>query len=237
MHIVSKLVNRNSNPMGNPPVTIVCIGDSVTQGCFECEYSPEIGYFGSCEYEHSFAAHLRNFLLLLCPAAQINLINAGIGGDSAPGGLGRFDRDVAPFHPDLVIIGFALNDSGRGPAGIPAYKEALAGLVEKTHALGAECILLTPNAMNDRVSPYLKNETMIAAARSFMNVDLELYVTALREVAASYDVPVCDVYAKWQTWQKAGVNVTELLANKLNHPVRDLHHMTAYLLAETIFEA
>ncbi len=237
MDIIRKIVARQNNQMGQPPVTIAFIGDSVTQGCFECDYAPSAGYFGPCEYVNSFSNHLLNFLHLLCPTAQINLINAGIGGDTAPGGLGRFDRDVAPYHPDLVVIGFALNDAGRGTDGLADYKAALVGLVEKTRAIGAECILLTPNSMNDRVSPSLKNDNLIAAANAFMHVNLDLYVDTMREVAAVYTVPVCDVYAKWQSWRRAGVNVTELLSNKLNHPVRELHYVTAFLLAEIMFEA
>ncbi len=237
MNVIRKLTARQNNQLGNPPVTIAFLGDSVTQGCFECYYDEEVGYFGPCEYENSFAEHLRHFLLLLCPNAQINIINAGIGGDNAPGGLARFDRDVAPFHPDLVVVGFALNDSGHGKEGLTRYTDAMTGILEKTAALGAECIVLTPNSMNDRVSPHLTDPHMRAAAAAFTQVDLELYVNAAREVAAACGVPVCDVYAKWQSWKAAGVNVTELLANKLNHPVRELHKMTAFLLAETMFEA
>ncbi len=235
MKITEKLTARQNDQFGNPPVTIAFLGDSVTQGCFECYYDEEVGYFGPCEYENSFAEHLRHFLLLLCPNAQINIINAGIGGDSAPGGLARFDRDVAPFHPDLVVVGYALNDSGHGQEGLDRYKTALSGIVEKVAAIGAECILLTPNSMNDRVSPHLTNPHMRNAAAAFVQVDLDQYVDAARAVAAEHGVPVCDVYARWTAWRRAGINVTELLSNKLNHPVRELHRLTAYLLAETIF--
>ncbi len=237
MKITEKLTARQNDPMGQPPVTIAFLGDSVTQGCFECYYDESVGYFGPCEYENSFAEHLRHFLLLLCPNAQINIINAGIGGDSAPGGLGRFDRDVAPFHPDLVVVGYALNDSGHGKDGLARYKTALSGIVDKVTAIDAECILLTPNSMNDRVSPSLTDPHMRAAAAAFVQVDLDSYVDTARAVARDHGVPVCDVYAKWQAWKRAGVNVTELLSNKLNHPVRELHRLVAYLLAETIFEA
>ncbi len=236
MKLTEKLVARQNDQMGKPPVTIAFLGDSVTQGCFECAFDAEVGYFGPCEYENSFADQLRHFLLLLCPTAQINIINAGIGGDTAPGGLGRFDRDVAPFHPDLVVVGYALNDSGSGKDGIERYRTALSGIVEKVRDLGAECIILTPNSMNDRVSPSLTDPHMRAAAAAFLQVDLDSYVNTAREVAATYGVPVCDVYARWQAWRRAGINVTELLANKLNHPVRELHRLVAYLLAETIFE-
>ena len=34
----------------------------------------------------------------------------------------------------------------------------------------------------------------------------------------------------------AGVDITELLANKLNHPIRQFHQMIAFLLCERILE-
>ena len=34
----------------------------------------------------------------------------------------------------------------------------------------------------------------------------------------------------------AGVNVTELLANKINHPTREFHYLFAISLLETMFE-
>ena len=34
----------------------------------------------------------------------------------------------------------------------------------------------------------------------------------------------------------SGVDVTELLSNKLNHPIREFHYYTAIKLLETIFD-
>ncbi len=237
MRIAHRLTARERDAQHNPPVTIAFIGDSVTQGCFECWYDKDAGFYGSTEPAEGYVSKLQSILRLLCPNAQLNIINAGVGGDTAAGGLARFDRDVAPFAPDLVVVAFALNDSGGGPDGIPAYVAALQGLFEKTGALGAECILLTPNVMNDRVSPYLTDPVLADAARSFMQVDLDAYVAAARAAAAAAGVPVCDVYAKWCALRSAGVNTTELLANKLNHPVRPMHWAPAWMLADLIFEA
>ncbi len=236
MRTAQKLVAREMDHMHRDPVTIAVLGDSVTQGCFECWYDEQKGFYGPTQPEECYASKLQRILHLFCPNAQLNIINAGVGGDSAAGGLTRFDRDVARFSPDLVVIAFALNDSAAGPEGISAYKEALKELIRKTKALGAECILLTPNAMNDYVSPYLKEAKLREAAELFMDSCLDDYVNAAREAAAEENVPLCDVYAKWQTLRNAGVDTTELLANRLNHPVRPMHWVPAWMLAETIFE-
>ncbi len=237
MKIAQKIAEKHADQFGKAPVTIAFIGDSVTQGCFECEYNPELGYFGPTEYENSFACHVGQILRYLCPSTQVNIVNSGIGGDKATGGLARFDRDIAPYHPDLVVIGYALNDCGHGPEGLPAYREAMQGLIRKTREIGAECILLTPNHMNDRVSPYLTAEPLMNTARAFLGNCLDDFVVALRGIGDEEGVPVCDVYARWQAWRESGVNTTELLANRLNHPRRELHWMVAYLLVETIFHA
>ena len=59
---------------------------------------------------------------------------------------------------------------------------------------------------------------------------------AAREVAKKYNVPVCDCYAKWKTMHAAGVNVTELLANKINHPTREMNWLFAVSLMETMLQ-
>ncbi len=236
MLVAHKLAAREKDPAHTAPVTLAFIGDSVTQGCFECQYDPQAGFFGTTQPNESYVTKLQSVLQLLCPHAQLNIINAGVGGDTAQMGLARFPRDVAPYQPDLVVVAFGLNDSAAAEAGIAAYTSALTQLFAAVKALGAECIYLTPNLMNAYVSPHLKDPKLVEAAQLFMSSCLDAYVTAGREAAAAAGVPVCDVYAKWQTLQKTGVDTTELLSNKLNHPVRPMHWLPAWLLADTIFE-
>jgi lysophospholipase L1-like esterase len=40
----------------------------------------------------------------------VRVINAGIPGESAPGGLDRLERDVLDLKPDLATIGYLIND-------------------------------------------------------------------------------------------------------------------------------
>ncbi len=236
MTVAQKLAARGKDPIHTEPVTVAFLGDSVTQGCFECKYDEQAGFFGTTQPAEGYVAKLQSILQLLCPDAQVNIINAGVGGDTAAGGLVRFDRDVGRYAPDLVVVAFGLNDSAGGQEGIAGYRSALAGIFEKVQALGAECILLTPNAMNDYISPHLTDPKLREAAQLFMESCLEDYVAAARETAAVAGVPVCDVYAKWQNLRRTGVDTTELLANKLNHPVRPMHWLPAWMLADMIFE-
>lgn len=47
-------------------------------------------------------------------------------------------------------------------------------------------------------------------------------------------VPVCDVYARWKSLYSYGADITELLANYINHPIREMNRLSAYLLVETM---
>ena len=114
MRITQRIAERNKDYYGKKPVTIVCLGDSVTHGCFEVfmnrfglidtRYRPDRGY----------AAQLRRRLDALYPAAAVSVLNAGVSGGNAVHGLARLERDVLSHKPDLVIVNFALNDSCGG---------------------------------------------------------------------------------------------------------------------------
>ena len=239
MKIVEKIIKKQQNLSLNPAVTIALLGDSVTQGCFECYTKEDENIDTVFDADSSYGSRLKSMLNLLYPTVQFNFINAGISGDSAKGGLKRLERDVLSFHPDLVIVGFALNDAVcLGEGGINEYKKTMAEILTKIAASGAESIVLTPNAMNTNVSCHLKEKPLLKLAKNMEKVQksgvLESYAEAAKAVAAENGAVVCDVYSVWKSMIQAGVNVTELLANKLNHPVRQMHYLTAMMLCECI---
>ena len=78
--------------------TIAYLGGSVTGG------------FGSSNAaELSWRALSGKHFIKRFPEAEINLINAGIGGTGSGYGLFRLERDVLKYNPDLVFIEFAFN--------------------------------------------------------------------------------------------------------------------------------
>lgn len=238
MKIIEKIIKKQSDLNSNPAVTIGVIGDSVSQGCFECYLTSETTLETVFDYESSYSHRLKQMLNLMYPNVQFNFINAGISGDSAQGGVARLERDILSYNPDLVIVGFALNDACAGLDGLAAYKRAMTDIVLAIKAHGAECIVLTPNAMNVNTSCHLKDDLFIKLSKDFAQVQLngvlDKYAETAAEVAKSCGAALCDVYSKWKKMLNAGVNVTELLANKLNHPIRQLHYMTAMMLCDCI---
>ena len=60
------------------------------------------------------------------------------------------------------------------------------------------------------------------------------YIENAKEVCRKHNIKVCDCYGKWKAMEAAGVEITELLSNKLNHPTREMNKLFAYSLAEAI---
>ncbi|MBE6589000.1 MAG: GDSL family lipase [Ruminococcaceae bacterium] len=239
MKIIEKLAKKQNDLYGAAPATIAFLGDSVTQGCFELFESGR-AIDTVFENKNAYSTRVSEILHMLFPKSHINIVNCGISGDNAPNGLSRLERDILPFKPDLVVVSYGLNDCANGEAGLEKYVKALDDIFKQVKATGAECIFMTENMMNTHVSCHVKNprfaEIAEGTAKRQNEGVLDLYFDAAKKVAAENGVRVCDCYAKWKAMYAAGVNVTELLANYINHPIRELHYLFAYSLVETMME-
>ena len=65
-----------------------------SNGCFEVLDHSDGGIEAVYDTESNYASILRRMLLTLYPHGQLNIVNAAINGDSAPGGLRRVYRDL-----------------------------------------------------------------------------------------------------------------------------------------------
>ena len=63
---------------------------------------------------------------------------------------------------------------------------------------------------------------------------LKKYYEAGKKVAFEAGAAVVDGYAVWESLEKANVEVTELLANRINHPVREYHAYIAIKIIEKL---
>lgn len=240
MKIIEKIKEKQKDLYSRKPITIAFLGDSVTQGCFGCYEPVPGGIETDFIAEWAYCEKVKKILNKLYPSVPFAIINAGISGGSAYTGLNRMDRDVLSYSPDLVVVCFGLNDSGAGLDGIKDFKKHLNEIFIKINVSGAECVFMTPNTMNYNVSPKLTSEFFKKLAENFAermkNGVMDEYVFAAKSVAEHNGVTVCDCYALWKAMVNSGVNVTELLANKLNHPDKDMHNLFAYELVKTIIE-
>ena len=239
MKILEKLNAKQTNPHLNKSVTIAFLGDSVTQGCFEVYMDKDGRIRTKFDYKNAYSTRVKEILNLLYPEAQVNIINSGISGDSAQGGVDRLERDVLAFNPDLVVVSYGLNDVTDSEEGLSNYLDALTKIFEKINEYGAECIFMTQNYFNTKISPHLIPETEELAKvlqRRQKTGKLKEYYQKATLLADKMGIVVCDVYRKWEAMENGGVDVTELLSNRLNHPIPELHYLFAYSLIETMFD-
>lgn len=238
MKIMKLIQQKACDMIDNGTVTIAFLGDSVTQGCFEL-YKKKNGEIDTVfDKESAYHKYLSKMLSLLYPNVPINIINAGISGGRAPGGLKRLERDVLRYSPDLVVVCFGLNDCNDGLEKLSVYIDALRKIFQRLKDNKIEVIFMTPNMMNTDVSDFLIDDDMRAIALQTQSIQtqgiLEKYLEAARVLCHEEDIIVCDCYRKWKTLFENGVDVTELLSNKINHPSREMNWLFAMSLFETM---
>ena len=240
MKITSKIARRAADPYGNPHARIVCLGDSVTHGCFGCYINREGNIDTVYASDKGYVRLLQDRLYTLYPACAVTVINSGISGDGTAGALKRFDRDVAAFAPDLVTVNLGLNDcmGADADAALAAYRENMTEIFRRIQALGAEAMLVTPNMMCSYVDPELPEgllrDIAAEAARRQQGGVLSAFVDAARETAREAGVPIADAYADWQAMEHAGVDTTRMLSNRINHPVAGQHELFVSRIVEQL---
>ena len=136
---------------------------------------------------------------------------------------------------------YGLNDGGRSEGSVARYTAALQGIFEKVQQAGAELIFMTPNMMNTTQSPHLADPDFVAIAKDCADKQnsglFDAHIEAARALCQKMGVTVCDCYALWKQMAACGVDVTELLSNKINHPTREMNRLFSYELVKTMFEA
>ena len=62
---------------------------------------------------------------------------------------------------------------------------------------------------------------------------MDLYMERAVALARGMGITVCDCYSRWREMSRTR-DITELLANYINHPSRELHQIFADTLFETL---
>ena len=208
------------------PITIVAFGDSVTHGALTG---------GEINYETVYWNRLRKKINERRNYVPVNVINAGIGGITAKDSLERMQSQVLKHEPDLVIVCFGLNDVN---GTLENYLNSLETIFKACLERNIETIFLTPNMMNTYVAEgteqqYIGYAAVTAKMQNEGKVDEYIYAAA--ELAESLGVKVCDCYSKWKELSKTE-DITLLLANRINHPTKEMHELFAAELYKVIFD-
>lgn len=197
---------------GAPAVRIVCLGDSVTKAV-----RPGV------EPQQTFCARLQ--AALNAPERPVEVINAGIGGNTTADGLARFDRDVLAPRPTHVVLMFGLNDSwidaGKTASRLTVadYRDNLRQMIAQLKQRQVTVVLMTPNPA---LAPTYGPER---------NVTLKPYVEAVRGLAREQQLELVDVYARLAELALEGVELNTLFTDAM-HPNPAGQQWIADLLAE-----
>jgi lysophospholipase L1-like esterase len=194
----------------NRAITIVCHGHSVPAGYFR---TPVVDTFNA--YPHL----LHRALKARFPHAVINVIVTAIGGEGSVKGAARFERDVLPLRPDVVLIDYALNDRGAAPGfGLVNARAAWVSMIEKAQAAGAKVILLTPTP-DTRV----KSDGPPDALRR--------HAAQVRDLAREHRTGLVDSISLFDAEVARGTPLAELMSH-VNHPNARGHALVAAAVAE-----
>ncbi|MBQ7599364.1 MAG: hypothetical protein IJU57_01680 [Clostridia bacterium] len=208
------------------PAIVAVLGDSVSHGCLS----------GNMHYDTVYHNRLRMMINTRYEDFPVCIINSAMSGATVWYALQHFERDCAPHHPDLCIVCFGLNDVNFE---LETYRTNLGTLFDKISGIGSECVFLTPNMLCTREAEIIPNENdrpYAGVCAGFQNSGrMDEFMDAARQVAKEHGVAVADCYAKWKELEKSGADITSLLANRVNHPTREMHEMFAEELYTTIF--
>ena len=226
MNIKDKIYMNYEDLVREGPINIVAFGDSVTHGAVKG---------GEMNYETVYWNRLKNKILNVRDYVPVNVINAGIGGITAFDSLARIESQVLTHKPDLVIVCFGLNDVN---GTLDKYISSLKIIFQKCHKTEGDVIFMTPNMLNtyvaeDTSEKYLEYAALTAEYQN--NGRMDKYISSAVELAEEMGITVCDCYSQWKNLSKTQ-DTTLLLANRINHPIKEMHELFAESLFQTIFK-
>jgi lysophospholipase L1-like esterase len=150
---------------------IVFLGDSITE-------------------QQLYTNYVETYLATRYPELKLTFFNAGWGGDTAPGGCARLERDVLALKPDLVTICYGMNDGGYCPLNpgiLDRFNAGMRELVSRLKAAGVRVVLLTPGMADVSARPDL-------AAVAYNTRSLRALADAVLALAAAEQLPAADLH-------------------------------------------
>jgi lysophospholipase L1-like esterase len=189
------------------PVRIVCFGDSITGLYYHTG--------GRLTWSHLLEASLKE----IYPQARIEIVNAGISGNTTADALRRLDADGLTLRPHLVAAMFGMNDVAKLESS--TFRQNLVELVARVRASGAEIVLMTPNPVEPG-DPRRPPERVADYAR------------IVREVGTELSAPVADGFRRFQTAMIENVGAEARLMSDGIHPNLRGHALFASEVAGVI---
>ena len=120
----SRLQNVSRLMKSGSPIKLVVYGDSISAGR---NADPKSGVD---EYFPMWSEQLKELIEMRC-VSNITLINTAVGGTKSEWGLANFEEYVLKYEPDLLILGFGMND-GTARVAPERYYNNIKTMVEAT---------------------------------------------------------------------------------------------------------
>ena len=133
-------------------------------------------------------------------------LNAGISNHTTAELLARFDRDIAPFKPDLLIVLTGINDANpkRGVSRAE-FRANLSELRRRAEALGGDVLFQTF---------YSCDAELFAQEQPEWTANYPKYAEDIREVAGEM---LLDNFTRWERLRKFDVKAYRLLMRDAFH--------------------
>jgi lysophospholipase L1-like esterase len=171
---------------------IVAFGDSITAGG------------DASKPEFIFWRRWADDLQRKYPKARVTAVNGATGGDSTVLGLQRLESKVLQENPDLVLIGFGMNDHNVGGVAIPQFEKNVHEMIARIRSsTRAEVVLFSAFPPNPKWK--------------FGTHHMEDYAAATSRVARESAGAYADVFRNWQSFAERK-KPEDLLGNNINHP-------------------
>jgi acyl-CoA thioesterase-1 len=191
------------------PLVIVAIGSSSTEG------------IGASDRARAYPAVLAGELGRHWPQIAVTVINKGVRGEIASQMLARFDRDVLPHHPQLVIWQTGSNQTLRSDS-IETYTDSIRDGIGRLKAASADIVLMDP-----QYAP-----RVLARPKHLM------VLNSIRTVATEMNVAVFQRFAVMQHWIASGqYTFQEIISSDDLHMNDVSYNCIARLLAGSIEDA
>jgi acyl-CoA thioesterase-1 len=189
------------------PVKIVAYGDSITAGGDASK--PELIFWRRWVDE----------LKSKYPASNVTAQNGATGGDSTVQGLQRLQVKVLDANPDLVLIGFGMNDHNKTGVPVPQFEENLKQMIARIRQhTKAEVILFSAFPPNPRWK--------------YGSHHMEDYAMATERAARETSCAYANVFGNWEAIAERK-KPEDLLGNNINHP-NDFGHWIYYRVLTAI---
>lgn len=214
-------MSEGIKPKRSSKLTIVAFGDSITEGIHGGAYTSE-----------AYPAFLEK--MLQKEQIDVQVINKGVPGETAPEALFRLQRDVVDLNPDIVLIMYGANDSYIPPdfnfpaVSVENFSKAISRMVDRLAELSIRTILMT-------TTPFAELDFFGIVEKDSLELNrqsLEAHLEEVGKITDEKQLQLIDNYKIWHQLDKTKSIIKDYLPDGV-HP----NSKGNYLLAETIYQA